>query len=88
MSNWADYADRLTLQARKASRQLAIVTGEQKQRWLHRSAELLMQHVEQIVEANKRDLQAAPVDYAWIASFIKQGFQHANPLAPALRGEG
>jgi glutamate-5-semialdehyde dehydrogenase len=60
MSNWADYADRLTLQARKASRQLAIVTGEQKQRWLHRSAELLMQHVEQIVEANKRDLQAAP----------------------------
>ena len=49
MSTWADYADRLTLQARKASRQMAIVSGEQKQRWLHRSAELLMQHVEEIV---------------------------------------
>ncbi len=59
MSEWKEYADQLTKQARQASRELAIVSGEQKQRWLHRSAELLVARSEEIVAANALDLAAA-----------------------------
>ncbi|WP_373649415.1 MULTISPECIES: glutamate-5-semialdehyde dehydrogenase [unclassified Schlesneria] len=60
MSEWAEYADQLTKQARQASRQLALVSGAQKQRWLHRAAELLVVRAEEVVAANQRDLEAAP----------------------------
>ncbi len=69
MSEWSEYADQLTKQARRASRELAIVSGEQKQRWLHRSAELLMARVDEIVTANALDLKAAP-DYGLNAAAI------------------
>lgn len=60
MSEWVEYADQLTKQARQASRQLALVSGAQKQRWLHRAAELLVVRAEEVVAANQRDLEAAP----------------------------
>lgn len=60
MSEWAEYADQLTKQARRASRQLALVSGAQKQRWLHRAAELLNVRAEEVVAANRIDLEAAP----------------------------
>ena len=69
MSDWVDYVDQLTKQARRASRALAIVSGEQKQRWLHRSAELLLARTTEIVAANAIDLQAAP-DYGLNAAAI------------------
>ena len=60
MSDWVEYADQLTKQARRASRELAIVRGEQKQQWLRRSAELLMSRADDIVAANAIDLKGAP----------------------------
>ena len=60
MSDWVEYTDQLTKQARRAARQLALVSGAQKQRWLHRAAELLEVRAEEVVAANQLDLQAAP----------------------------
>ena len=60
MSEWAQYADQLTKQARKAARALSIVSGERKQQWLHRSAELLVVRSDEIVSANSIDVKEAP----------------------------
>ena len=60
MSEWARYSDQLASQAKLASRGLAIASGEQKQRWLIRSAELLLSRVDAIVAANAVDLAKAP----------------------------
>jgi len=60
MSEWLRYADQLTRQARQAARELAIVSGEKKQRWLRRSAELLVLRADEIVTANAIDLEQAP----------------------------
>ena len=49
MSEWTEYADRLTKQARQAAKQLSIANGAQKQRWLHRSAELLMTRADELM---------------------------------------
>jgi glutamate-5-semialdehyde dehydrogenase len=87
MSEWSEYADQLTKQARRASRELAIVSGEQKQRWLHRSAELLMARVDEIVAANALDLKAAP-DYGLNAAAIdrlKLTPARLESIASALR---
>ena len=87
MSEWSEYADQLTKQARRASRQLAIVSGEQKQRWLHRSAELLMARADEIVAANALDLKAAP-DYGLNAAAIdrlKLTPARLEAIASALR---
>jgi len=60
MSDWVEYTNQLTKQARRAARQLALVSGAQKQRWLHRAAELLEVRAEEVVAANQLDLKAAP----------------------------
>jgi glutamate-5-semialdehyde dehydrogenase len=59
MSDWAEHVDQLTKQARRAARTLSIISGERKQRWLHRSAELLVSRAEEIVAANAIDLESA-----------------------------
>ena len=87
MSEWSEYADQLTKQARRASRELAIVSGEQKQRWLHRSAELLLARVDEVVAANALDLKAAP-DYGLNAAAIdrlKLTPARLESIASALR---
>lgn len=43
-----------------ASRDLAVARGEKKNRWLERSAELLRTRTAAILEANARDIAAAP----------------------------
>lgn len=60
MSEWKEYAEKLTRQARKATRELSIANGAQKQRWLDRSAELLLSRADEIVAANAKDLELAP----------------------------
>lgn len=60
MSEWTEYADRLTAQARRAAKQLSIATGAQKQRWLHHSAKLLLSRSGLVLTANQRDLDQAP----------------------------
>ncbi len=46
--------------ARDASTELARAKGAQKIECLHRAAKLLREHSGEILEANRRDLQAAP----------------------------
>jgi glutamate-5-semialdehyde dehydrogenase len=60
MSDWVDYTNQLTQQARQAARALSIVRGDQKQRWLDRSAKLLVSRADEIVAANEIDVKAAP----------------------------
>ena len=48
--------------ARQASADLTQVTGEQKQQWLRRGAQLLQERSLALTEANHADIKAAP-DY-------------------------
>ena len=54
------YCLQLCQQARAASKQLAQLTGQQKQNWLHQAATLLQQRSAELQAANEADLQAAP----------------------------
>lgn len=58
--SWAAYASQLAEQAKRASRQLATVTGAQKNRWLLRIADLLVQHETTLLAENGRDVAKAP----------------------------
>ncbi len=60
MSSWAAYASQLAERARAASRMLATVSGAQKTRWLHRTAELLQNRSAELVRENERDIAQAP----------------------------
>lgn len=60
MSEWTDCADQLTKNAKQASRLLALADGQQKQRWLKKSAELLLARTDTIVAANAKDIEKAP----------------------------
>ena len=53
------YCDELALRARLASRQLALVSTEQKNRWLLTAADALTSHAIDIQDANARDLAFA-----------------------------
>jgi len=55
-----EYCVAVAQRARCASSQLARSTGAQKIAWLSRSAELLRQRAGELLEANGRDLAAAP----------------------------
>jgi glutamate-5-semialdehyde dehydrogenase len=46
--------------AKAASRALAVARGEAKNRWLLRSAEALIRRSDEVLEANARDVAAAP----------------------------
>ncbi|MEM9186392.1 MAG: glutamate-5-semialdehyde dehydrogenase [Planctomycetota bacterium] len=58
----ATYCSGVADRAQAASRKLAVLPGETKIAWLHRSAGLLRNNLALIAEANERDLAAAP-DY-------------------------
>ena len=87
MSDWTECAELLTREAKRAARQLAIVSGAQKQKWLHRSAELLVTRSDEIVSANLLDLEKAP-DYGLNAAAIdrlKLNRSRLESMATALR---
>ena len=87
MSDWTECAELLTREAKRAARQLAIVSGAQKQKWLHRSAELLLTRTDEIVSANLIDLEKAP-DYGLNAAAIdrlKLNRSRLESMATALR---
>ena len=50
----------LAERAKAASRKLATARGEAKNEWLSRSAQGLRRRVGELIEANMRDLEAAP----------------------------
>jgi glutamate-5-semialdehyde dehydrogenase len=60
MSDLQAYCLDLAKRAKKASSDLAVVTGLQKQQWLRRAAQLLTDRTPTILEANALDIAAAP----------------------------
>ena len=54
------YCREMAQRAKRASAELAQVTGAQKNLWLHRSAELLVERSLALTEANHLDIKAAP----------------------------
>ena len=54
------YCLEVARRAKRASAELALVTGAQKLQWLHRSAQLLGERSVALAEANRLDLAAAP----------------------------
>ena len=60
MTDFTQYARDWGARARDASRELVMASGEQKNAWLHRAAELLVTQSESILEANAKDIEATP----------------------------
>jgi glutamate-5-semialdehyde dehydrogenase len=60
MSDLHEYCLDLAQRAKRAATDLAIVTGAQKQTWLHRAARLLSERSVALAEANRLDIAAAP----------------------------
>ena len=54
------YCLEVARKAHQAAAELALVTGQQKNDWLHRSARLLHERSVALAEANRLDLAAAP----------------------------
>ena len=62
MNELHEYCLDLARRAKRAAADLAVVTGIQKQQWLHRCARLLDERSVALAEANRLDIAAAP-DY-------------------------
>jgi len=60
MNDLRGYCIDLARRAQRASAELTRATGGKKQQWLRRSAALLRQRTESLLEANRCDLEAAP----------------------------
>jgi glutamate-5-semialdehyde dehydrogenase len=60
MNDLHAYCLEIATRAKKASADLAVVTGSQKQAWLRASSKRLIECTPALVEANTRDLDAAP----------------------------
>lgn len=60
MSELNEYCLDVARRAKQAATQLAVVTGAQKQKWLHRAAHLLGERSVALAEANRLDIAAAP----------------------------
>src|SRR5262249_14282962 len=54
------YCEDLGRRARRASRQLAVASGERKNQWLLYAAEALESCPDEILQANSEDIEAAP----------------------------
>lgn len=60
MTHHAEYARQTAERARAASRQLAVVSGAMKQRWLHAAADALIANMPDLVSRNEQDIARAP----------------------------
>lgn len=60
MSHHAEYARQLADRARRAARQLAVVSRGLKDRWLLTAADRLLSHAEEILHRNDHDVAQAP----------------------------
>ena len=54
------YCLEIATRAKRASAELAIVTGAQKQAWLRASSKRLVEQTPALIAANQHDLDAAP----------------------------
>jgi len=69
MTDYSQYAADWASRAKAASRQLVTATGEQKNAWLQKSADLLRERSDQIIAANAKDIKAAP-EYGLTSAMI------------------
>jgi glutamate-5-semialdehyde dehydrogenase len=60
MNDLSEYTLRVAQQARAASRELALVSGERRNHWLRQAAAGLRKATPTLVQENARDLEAAP----------------------------
>lgn len=60
MNDLAQYALNVGRQARVASRQLAVATGQQKNSWLLLSARRIRQQAQELIAGNLKDVEKAP----------------------------
>ena len=60
MNDLHAYCLEIATRAKKASAELAVVTGAQKQAWLRASSKRLVECTPALIEANQHDLDAAP----------------------------
>jgi glutamate-5-semialdehyde dehydrogenase len=60
MTDLLSYARQTAVQAREASRRLALLSAADKNNWLHRAAEAIRSRKRDLQSANERDLVAAP----------------------------
>ncbi len=60
MNDLTKYTLRVAQQARAASRELALISGEQRNNWLRQAAARLRRAASILVRENARDLEAAP----------------------------
>lgn len=60
ITDLGEYTAAVAGAAQAASRRLAIATGEKKDRWLRLSADLIRERIPLLLEANQRDVEAAP----------------------------
>ena len=58
--NLQDYCRTVAENAKIASRKMSTVSGSQKNDWLHTTARLITEKSTQLLEANKKDVDAAP----------------------------
>ena len=70
MTNLLEHTQAFADRAKEASRKLVLVTGEQKNAWLKKSAELILAHSKEIQEENQKDLDKAE-DYGLNAAAIE-----------------
>ena len=54
------YCEEVALNAKQAAAQLALATGEQKNTWLRESARSIRTQIDAILQANAKDIEAAP----------------------------
>lgn len=69
MTDFHQYASEWASRARDASRELVLASGNQKNAWLRRSAELVRTRTAELVAANAKDLEAAP-EYGLTSAMI------------------
>ena len=60
MQDLSQYTETVARNARTASRQLAILTGNQKIAWLQRTAELIRTQTTELISGNEQDIAKAP----------------------------
>ena len=77
MDDLQQYARSMASGARQAALQLAESTGDQRNAWLLRVAELLATERESLSEANRQDIERAP----------EQVHRHRVAPVPALENE-
>ncbi len=69
MVDLENYANELATKACNSSSALAIATGDQKNEWLRRSAEMIRERMDALIQANSHDLEKAS-DYALTSAAI------------------